>query len=251
MRRLGVLTTAVCVAALTLLDLSGLRWDWVPTYAARAADGFLMTVALLLGSSTLGFMLALALGLAQAQGPKLLAAPAWAFCTVIRGTPLLLQLWMLYYGLGSLLAAYPGLRSTWAWPILREAWPYAALALTLSFAGYVAEVMRGAFLAIPRGEIEAARAFGMTRRALFHRILLPQAVARALPALSGEVILQLKATPLVATISVVDLYALATRVRQDLLLVYEPLLMIAAVYLLAALGIVAGFRRLEDRYAIR
>jgi polar amino acid transport system permease protein len=251
MRRSGLLIAAACAAGLIVLALSGLRWDWLPAYAGRALGGFLMTLALLLGSSVFGFMLALALGLAQARGPQVLAAPAWAFCTVIRGTPLLLQLWMLYYGLGSLLAAYPGLRATWAWPILREAWPYAALALTLSFAGYVAEVMRGAFLAIPRGEIEAARAFGMTRRSVFRRVLLPQAVARALPALSGEVILQLKATPLVATISVVDLYAVATRVRQDLLLVYEPLLMIAAVYLLAALGIVAGFRRLEGRYAVR
>ena len=133
-----------------------------------------------------------------------------AFCTIIRGTPLLLQLWLLYYGLGSLFPQFPWIRHSELWPYLRQAWPYAVLSLTLSFAGYEGEVMRGAFAGVPRGQLEAARAFGMSRWKIFRRIWLPQAVQRALPTLAGETVLQLKATPLVATITVIDLYAVAS-----------------------------------------
>ena len=142
--------------------------------------------------SILGFALAVPLGLWQAAGPRWLGIPAKAFCTVIRGTPLLLQLWLLYYGLGSLFPQFPWIRQSFLWPYLREAWPYAVLSLTLSFAGYEGEVMRGAFAGVPRGQLEAARAFGMSRWTTFRRIWLPQAIARALPTLGGETVLQLK-----------------------------------------------------------
>ena len=158
--------------------------------------------------------------------------PAQAFCTVIRGTPLLLQLWLLYYGLGSLFPQFPWIRQSELWPYLRQAWPYAVLSLTISYAAYEGEVMRGAFAGVPRGQLEAARAFGMSRWTIFRRIWLPQAIYRALPTLAGETVLQLKATPLVATITVIDIYAVASRVRQDTFIIYEPLLLLALIYLM-------------------
>lgn len=115
---------------------------------------------LLVLSCGFGFRLAVPLGLAQAAGPWWLAAPARAFCTVIRGTPLLMQIWLLYYGLGSLFPHNPWIRESDLWPYLRQAWPYALLALALSFAGYEGEVMRGAFRGVPHGQREAARAMG-------------------------------------------------------------------------------------------
>ena len=118
--------------------------------------------------------------------------PAKMFCTIIRGTPLLLQLWLLYYGLGSLFPQFPWIRESFLWPYLRQAWPYAVLSLTLSYAGYEGEVMRGAFAGVPRGQLEAARAFGMSRWKMFRRIWLPQALHRALPTLAGETVLQLQ-----------------------------------------------------------
>ena len=173
------------------------------------------------------------------------------FCTVIRGTPLLLQLWLLYFGLGSLFPQYPWLRESFLWPYLRQAWPYAVLALTLSTAGYVGEVMRGAFAGVPRGQLEAARAYGMRRRTIFRRIWLPQAVFSVLPTLSGETVLLLKATPLVATITVVDIYSVASRVRQDTFIVYEPLLLLAVIYMVFTGIIVFAFRKLEARIPAR
>jgi polar amino acid transport system permease protein len=238
-------------AAIVLWCVFALRWDWLPKYLPLAAEGIWRTIWILVVTATLGFLLAIPLGLAQAAGPWYLAAPARAFCTVIRGTPLLLQLWLLYYGLGSLFPQFPWIRQSDLWPILRQAWPYAVLALTLSFAGYEGEVMRGAFKSVPQGQLEAARAMGMPRWKILLRIWLPQAIQRALPTLGGETVLQLKATPLVATITVVDIYAVSTRVRQDTFIIYEPLLLLAVVYMIITGVIVLAFRWLERRIPAR
>ncbi|TIO63826.1 MAG: ABC transporter permease subunit, partial [Mesorhizobium sp.] len=155
-----------------------MRWDWLPQYWQMGLLGIWRSLWILVVTCALGFILAVPLGLAQAGGPFWLAAPAKIFCTIIRGTPLLLQLWLLYYGLGSLFPQYPWIRESWMWPYLRQAWPYGVLALTLSFAGYEGEVMRGAFAGVPKGQLEAARAFGMSRFKIFRRIWLPQAFFR-------------------------------------------------------------------------
>jgi polar amino acid transport system permease protein len=238
-------------AALVVAAALFMRWDWLRNYYGLALQGIWRTIWILAVTSSLGFLMAVPLGLAQAAGPRWLAWPARVFCTIIRGTPLLLQLWLLYYGLGSLFPQYPWIRESFLWPYLRQAWPYAVLALTLSFAGYEGEVMRGAFAGVPRGQLEAARAFGMSRWKIFRRIWLKQAVQRALPTLTGETVLQLKATPLVATITVVDIYAVASRVRQDTFIVYEPLLLLALIYLIITGILVFLFRRLEARIPSR
>ncbi len=238
-------------AGLVLLAALTMRWDWLAQYWDLALIGIWRTIWILVVTTVLGFLLAVPLGLAQAAGPRYLAIPARAFCTVIRGTPLLLQLWLLYYGLGALFPQFPWIRQSELWPYLRQAWPYAVLALTLSYAGYEGEVMRGAFAGVPRGQLEAARAFGMSRWKIFRRIWLPQAIHRALPTLAGETVLQLKATPLVATITVIDVYAVASKVRQETFITYEPLLLLAVVYLVITGVLVFLFRRLEARIPSR
>lgn len=224
-----------------------LRWDWVPDYTDLILQGMWRTIWILVVTTVLGFLLAIPLGIAQAIGPWFLALPARAFCTLIRGTPLLLQIWLLYYGLGSLFPHIPWLRSSEFWPYLRQAWPYAVLALTLSYAGYEGEIMRGAFAGVNKGQLEAARAFGMPRLTIFRRVWLPLATRNVLPTLGGETILQLKATPLVATITVVESYAVSTRVRSDTFIVYEPLILLALFYLAVAGVIALLFKWLENR----
>ena len=245
-----IVLLALAVAIVLWCALT-MRWDWLPKYLPLAAQGIWRTIWILAVTMVMGMALAIPLGLAQAVGPWYLSAPARAFCTVIRGTPLLLQLWLLYYGLGSLFPQIPWIRQSDLWPILRQAWPYAVLALTLSFAGYEGEVMRGAFKGVPKGQLEAARAMGMPRWIILTRIWLPQAVHRALPTLGGETVLQLKATPLVATITVVDIYAVSSRVRQDTYIVYEPLLLLAVVYMIITGLIVLAFRVLERQVPAR
>ncbi len=237
----------IFIIGLVLLISLTMRWDWLPRYTDKIALGLWRTIWLLVSSVVLGFMLAVPLGLVQVTGPRLLANLANGFCTLIRGTPLLLQLWLLYYGLGSLFPSIPEIRDSFLWPYLRQAWPYALLTLTLSFAAYEGEVMRGAFAGVPKGELEAARSFGMSPWQVLRRIWLPRAFNRALPTLGGEVILQLKATPLVATITVVDVYGVISRIRQDTFITYEPLLLLALLYLILAGFLSLLFRYLENR----
>jgi len=240
----------IALAAVLAAILFG-RWDWLPQYLPRLGWGILVTLLMLFGSAILGFLFAVPLGLAQVTGPAWLNWPAKVFCTIIRGTPLLLQLWLLYYGLGSLFPSIPGIRSSFIWPYLREAWPYGLAALTISFAAYEGEVMRGAFAGVPSGELQAGRAFGMSPWKVFRRIWLPRAIQRALPTLNGETVLQLKATPLVATITVVDVYGVISRVRQETYLTYEPLFLLALIYMILTAALVWIFRRFENRIPTR
>ena len=228
-----------------------MRWDWVPKYSGRLVYGVGVTLLLLFTTAILGFLLAVPIGLVQVTGPWPLKMLARIFCTVIRGTPLLLQLWLLYYGLGSLFPQFPEIRNSFLWPYLRVAWPYGAAALTISFAAYEGEVMRGAFAGVPSGELEAARAYGMSPFTVFRRIWLPRAVHRALPTLTGETVLQLKATPLVATITVIDVYAVISKVRQETFITYEPLLLLALIYLCLTAVLVVGFRYFESKIPTR
>lgn len=240
---------AAIAAGIVVWCVLALNWTWLaePKYQGLILQGIWTTVWILVVTMVLGMLLAIPLGLAQAAGPWWLALPAAGFCGLIRGTPLLLQLWLLYYGLGSLFPSIPWIRQSDLWPILRQAWPYAVLALSLSVAGYEGEVMRGAFKGVPHGQLEAAKAMGMPRFTIFRRIWLPQALRRVLPTLGGETVLQMKATPLVATITVIDIYAVSSRIRQDTFVVYEPLLLLAVVYMAIAGVIVLMFRWLENR----
>lgn len=236
-------------AALVLVAALTMRWDWLPAYGARIAAGVWETLLLLAASTALGFSLAVPLGLAQVIGRWPVAWPARGFCTIIRGTPLLLQLWLLYYGLGSLFPSIPGIRQSMLWPYLRQAWPYALVSLTLSFAGYEGEVMRGAFAGVAKGEIEAARAFGMSGVTLLRRVWLPLALQRALPTLAGETVIQLKSTPIVATITVMDVYSVIARIRQDTYVIYAPLLLLALIYIILTGVLVLLFRIAERRFS--
>lgn len=226
-------------------------FSWLSKYWPLLISGAEQTVALLAISVSLGFLLAIGLALAMVIGPWWLRWPAKSFCTVFRGTPLLIQLWLLYYGIGSFLPMIPGLRGSFMWPILREGFFFAAVSFTLNYAAYEAEILRGALLAVPKGELEAGKAFGMSPWTLVRRIWLPRAIRTVLPTIAGEVILMLKSTPLAFTVTVLDLYAVAYKVRQDLLIVYEPLIVVSLFYVALTMIIAWAFRKLEMQVPIR
>jgi polar amino acid transport system permease protein len=226
------------------------RWDWIARYYPLLFNGLWLTLLLWVLSCVFGMILAIPIGLVQVTGPRWLASLAHGFCTVIRGTPLLLQLWLIYFGLGSLFPqiaqVYPEFRQDFLWLIRLDAFWYALLAFTLSFAGYEGEIMRGAFLGVPRGELEAARAFGMPPWKVLMRVWLPRAIRLVLPTLAGEVILQLKATPLAMTVTVMDLAGVVrNRITQDTFIVYEPLMLLAVIYMIITFVTVWAFSRLE------
>ena len=228
-----------------------MRFDWIPKYWPLLIDGAIQTVSLLIISVSAGFVLAIALAFAQVSCGPVSRNLSRAYCTFLRGTPLLIQLWLLYYGVGSLLPMVPGLRQSFLWPILREGFFFAAVSFTLNFAAYQAIILRGALLSVPKGELEAGRAVGMSPFTLVRRIWLPRAIRIALPSIAGEVVLQLKSTPLAFTVTVMDLYAVAYKVRQDTLLVYEPLLVVTLFYVAVTAVIARSFKLVEAQVPIR
>ncbi len=228
-----------------------MTFSWISAYWPLLLTGAVQTLSLLVISVVLGFVIAIGLAFAQVSGGPILRSLARGYCTFFRGTPLLIQLWLLYYGVGSLLPMIPGIRQSLFWPILREGFFFAAVSFTLNYAAYEAEVLRGALLAVPKGELEAGRAFGMRPLTLTRRIWLPRAIRIALPTIGGEIAMQLKATPLAFTVTVMDLYAVATKVRQDTLLVYEPLIVVTVFYLVITAIIARSFRFLEAQVPVR
>ncbi|GAC1044844.1 ABC transporter permease [Rhizobium sp. No.120] len=228
-----------------------MTFSWISAYWPLLLTGAVQTLSLLAISVVFGFVIAIGLAFAQVSGGPILRILARGYCTFFRGTPLLIQLWLLYYGVGSLLPMIPGIRQSLFWPILREGFFFAAVSFTLNYAAYEAEVLRGALLAVPKGELEAGRAFGMRPLTLTRRIWLPRAIRIALPTIGGEIVMQLKATPLAFTVTVMDLYAVATKVRQDTLLVYEPLVVVTVFYLIITAIIARSFRFLEAQVPVR
>ena len=222
-------------------------WDWLPEYLPKFVDGLWITLQLFSLSIFFGFLLAIPIGLVQVTGPKWLGHIARGYCTLFRGTPLLIQLWLLYYGLGSVFPYYPGLRESFIWPILVEAFPYAVVAFSLSVAAYEGHVMKGAFQSVPKGELQAGRAFGMSSFTLLRRVWLPRALQNVLPTLAGEAVLTLKSVPLASTITIFGVYGVGSIVRQETYRVYEPLLFVGFIYICLTGLIVVLFRWLENR----
>jgi len=228
-----------------------MRFDWIAKYWPLLIDGAIQTVSLLAISVSVGFVLAIGLAFAQVSGGLISRNLSRAYCTFLRGTPLLIQLWLRYCGVGSFLPLVPGLRQSFLWPILREGFFFAAVSFTLNFAAYQAVILRGALLSVPKGELEAGRAVGMGPFTLVRRIWLPRAIRIALPTIAGEVVLQLKSTPLAFTVTVMDLYAVAYKVRQDTLLVYEPLIVVTLFYVALTAVIARSFKFVEAQVPIR
>ncbi|WP_040066710.1 ABC transporter permease [Pseudomonas batumici] len=220
---------------------------WIFEYVALLGRGLQTSISLLLISSVLGFVLAVLVALARLSKNRLVAKASLFYTSVLRGTPLLIQIYIFYYGLGSLFAQFPLIRGSFLWPYLRDGYWYIVFALVLSVGAYVGEVIRGGLLAVPKGEMEAASAFGMTPRQSLLRVRLPRALRLLLPTLAGESVMLLKSTALASTIAVIDLLGAANVVRAQTLQVYQPLLLVAGVYVCLTFLIEALFAFAERR----
>jgi His/Glu/Gln/Arg/opine family amino acid ABC transporter permease subunit len=220
-------------------------WDWQAIYDGipTLLDGLVRTFELVAISLGLGFLLAVPLALLRVSRNPFARMPVYAYVYVMRGTPLLVQLYLIYYGSGQI----PGIQDTIFWPFLRESWYCAILAFTLNTAAYQTEIFRGAILAVPHGEIEAARSVGMSPALLYRRIILPRAFRYALPAFGNEVILTLQASAIASIVTIEELTGSAERIISDTFAFYELYVTIALVYLAITYTLVWLFRRLEYR----
>jgi polar amino acid transport system permease protein len=204
--------------------------------------GIGMTLTLLIYSSAIGFALALPLALARVSRARCVAAGAYAYTYLFRGTPLLTQLFLIYYGL----AQFGWVRASPLWPILRDPWPCALIALSLNMSAYVAEILRGGIQGVPAGEREAAVAMGMSPALLYRRIILPRALGIALPALGNEVVVQMKSTALISTITLLDVTGVARRIAARTYST-DALLIAGLIYVIMTYIITQGFRFAERR----
>lgn len=215
----------------------------------QLVDGFWTTLSLWLLSLSAGLVGAIFMAMMRMSSSGWLREPAKAFITVIRGTPLLIQVYILYYGFGNLFAQMPSIRYSVFWPVLREGYWYAWAALTISFAAYGGEILRGGIAGVPRGEIEAARSLGLRNWMTSLLIILPRALRISLPALGGQNIILLKSTVLASTITVMDLLGVANYIRMQTFKVYEPLLAVTAVFVILTWISARIVTWLERRYS--
>lgn len=203
--------------------------------------GIPLTLSLTALAVANGFVIALALVLMRSS--RLLIWPARLYVFLFRSVPLLVLIFLVYYGLSQ----FPSLRASFLWPYLREPYWCAIIALSLNTSAYSSEIIRGGFQAIPRGQIEAAMATGMSRFTLLRRILLPLAIRQALPAYCSEIILLLKATSLVSIITLMEITGIAHRIIASTYRPFEVFICAGAIYLTMNFVITRIFLSIEYR----
>ncbi|MEX4004861.1 ABC transporter permease [Paraburkholderia sp. EG285A] len=220
--------------------------DLIKDYSAQIGLATLVTVELLVVSSFLGFILAIVVAIGRSSSKRSIAYRAsTAFSSVFQGTPLLVQLFVIYYGFGQ----FDWMRDSFLWPAFRNAHFCALLALTLNVAAYMGEHIRAGILSIPDGEKEAAAALGVRQRDIVLKLVIPRALRVATPALTNEIIIQLKSTALASTVTVLDLTGFARRLSAQSYTL-DPLIVAGVVYGLMTFSIGLASRTVE-RYGSR
>ncbi len=207
-------------------------------------EGLKTTVWLVAISLLLGLLLAVPLAVLRTAKAYAIQAPIRAYVYFFRGTPLLVQMFIVYYGFGQ----FEAIKASFLWPFFREAWFCALLTFTLNTGAYTTEILRGAIVATPHGEIEAAKAAGMSRLLMLRRIVLPSAFRRALPQYSNEIIFMLHGSSLASVITLVDITGAARIINSRFYSPYEAFLTAAIFYMALTFMIVFLVKRLEGRW---
>lgn len=213
-------------------------------YWPELLSGVWLTIQLVTIAGILGLFLAVPVALARLSENRLIFGVATGYSLFFRGTPLLVQFFLIYFGLGQ----FELVRASFLWPFMREAYVCALLTLVLNTAAYSGEIVRGGILSVPRGEIEAARACGMSSFAAYRLVILPRAFSVALPAYSNEVIILLKGTSLASTITLLELMGVSQLAASA---TYQPIQVFTIagiIYYLLTLVITRIFKVLERRY---
>lgn len=215
-------------------------WENIDIYV----EGLKNTIILVSISLALGFLLAVPLAVLRTYGNRFVQIPIRAFVYFFRGTPLLVQMFLIYYGFGQ----FEMLKESFLWPFFKEAYFCALFAFTLNTGAYTTEILRGAIKATSHGEIEAALAAGMSRLLMLRRIILPSAFRRALPAYSNEIIFMLHGSSLASVITIIDITGAARIINSRFYSPYEAFLTAAVFYMAITFLIIFFVKRLEIRW---
>ncbi len=208
------------------------------------AEGVWMTIQLTFLALLIGFLIALPSGLARARRKPILSPLINAYVYVFRGTPLLVQTFLIYYGLGQ----FEWVRDSWAWTFLRDPWWCALIAFSLNSGAYATEIIRGAVESTPKGELEAATALGLSPRQTDFLVLIPAALRRALPQYGNEVVFMLHGSAVASIITLQDILGAGRTLNAQHYLAYEGFLTAAVLYMAITFLFILVFRWLESRY---
>lgn len=218
-----------------------MNWELIWKYLPRLAEGAALTLELVGIAVVVGLICAIPLGLARTSRHWYVQALPYGYIFFFRGTPLLLQLFLVYYGL----AQFDAVRQGPLWPYLRDPYWCTLIAMTMHTSAYIAEIIRGAIQAVPAGEVEAAHALGMSRARTIWHIVLPRAARIGLPAYSNEVILMLKASALASTVTMLELTGMARTIIARTYMPVEIFFAAGLFYLVMTFVLVQIFRLLE------
>ncbi|KEA49273.1 amino acid ABC transporter permease [Vibrio cholerae] len=210
--------------------------DSLPIYLS----GLWTTVWLVSLSLVIGLLCAIPLAIARNSKQKWFSLPAWGYIYFLRGTPLLVQLYLIYYGMDQW---FPVKDTLW-----EHAWFCALVAFILNTSAYTAEIIRGAINGLPKGEVEAAKAYGMSRFQTYQRIILPSALRRSLPAYSNEVIFMLHGSAVAGIVTIMDLTGAARLVNSRYYAPFEAFLSAGLFYMALTFIILWCFKQAEQRF---
>lgn len=206
--------------------------------------GLKNTLILVSVSLVVGLMFAIPLAVLRTSKNILVSGPIWAFTYFFRGTPLLVQMFLIYYGTGQ----FEMLKESFLWVFFKEAYFCALFAFSLNTCAYTTEIIRGAIENTPHGEVEAAKAAGMSLLLRLRRIILPSAFRRALPSYGNEIIFMLHGSSLASVITIIDITGAARKINSMYYSPYEAFLTAAVFYMCITFFIIWLVKKLEIRW---
>jgi arginine/ornithine transport system permease protein len=219
-------------------------WSTIVESLPLYVSGLKVSLILMAISVSAAFVLAIPLSIARISRNRFLSGPVWFYTYVIRGTPLLVQLYMIYFGL----AQFEWLRESAAWVLFKNAWFCAWFAFVLNSTAYTTEIFAGALRQTPAGELEAARSLGLSNFDIYRRILLPGALRRALPQYGNEVVMVLHATSIASAVTIVELTRTARDVYYNTLSPADAFGTVAVFYFVITFMLVGLFKLAEHRF---
>ncbi|MDC0113082.1 ABC transporter permease [Burkholderiaceae bacterium] len=222
---------------------------FTPEALTLYCDGLLGTLELLVACLVVGGTLSIPLAIMRVSQSAWVRGPVWLFTYIVRGTPLLIQVYIIYYGIAQLDWIQARWDTTWPWIGFKDAFFCAVLAFSLNTCAYTVELLAGAIRDTNPGEVEAAQAMGLSRLQILRRIVLPSAMRRTLPAYSNEVIMMLHSTSLASTVpAVFDITGAARSIYSDFYLPFEAFITAGVIYLALTFTLVGFFKLAENHW---
>ena len=218
--------------------------DLISTNFLIILTGFDETIKLVFLSLSIGFLISIFFALIRISSIKPLSLTIYYYVFVIRGTPLLVQIYLIYFGLGSIKA----IRESFLWIFLKEPFWCGVLALVLNTVAYTTEIIRGGIQSVTKGQIESCKSLGMNRFIMYYKIILPVAFRQAFPAYGNEMILMVKATSLVSLTTYMEMTGLARNIMSKTFAPIEAFIAAGSIYLFINFLVVQFIKYLEWKY---